>query len=373
MIVGVPAETKRGERRVALTPLGAFELARHGHRVLVETEAGVGSSVSDDDYRAAGATIVPSVEVVFGESDLVVKVKEPSEAEIALLNSGQVLFTFLHLAAYPDVAKGLLDSGATAVAYETVELPDHSLPLLAPMSEIAGRMSVQVGARWLEGGDGGKGKLISGAAGVPPAKVVVLGAGVAGTNAAWFASAMGAHVTALDIDPAKLRRLSDERLPGVVTCYSTSRAIESCSHEADLIIGAVLVPGGTAPKVIDEHLVRDLQDGTVLVDISIDQGGCIATSHETTHDQPVYTLHGVIHYAVGNVPGIVPHTSTFALTGATLRYVIALADGFDIAFAQCPELVAGVNVADGAFTHPAVATALGEKARSPRSVLGTPR
>jgi alanine dehydrogenase len=371
MIVGVPTETKRGERRVALTALGAFELTRRGHRVLVESGAGTSSSIHDDDYGAAGATVVHSADEVLGESDLVVKVKEPSAAEIARLHPGQVLFTFLHLAAYPDVATGILDSGATAIAYETVELPDRSLPLLAPMSEIAGRMSVQVGARWLEGADGGKGKLIGGAAGVPPAEVIVLGAGVAGTNAARIASGMGADVTVFDVDPAKLRRLSDERLSGVVTCYSTARAIERCCPEADVIIGAVLVPGGTAPKVVDEGLVRELQNGTVLVDISIDQGGCFATSHETTHDDPVYTLHGVIHYAVGNVPGIVPHTSTHALTGATLRYITALADGLETAFAQFPELVTGVNIAEGAFTHPAVANALGEKARPPRSVLGT--
>jgi alanine dehydrogenase len=370
MIVGVPTETKPGERRVALTPLGVRELCARGHEVVIEGGAGRSSSIEDREYGAAGAVIVPTASEVLDRARLVLKVKEPSPAELVQLRPHHVLFTFLHLAAYPGVAKALLDSGATGVAYETVERGDHSLPLLAPMSEIAGRMSAQVGSRWLEGGEGAKGKLIGGAAGVPPAKVVVLGAGVAGKNAARVASGMGARVTVMDVDTGKLRRLADEGLPAVATCLSSMRTVEDQSLDADVIIGAVLVAGGTAPKVVTEDLVRRLEPGTVLVDISIDQGGCIATSRETTHEDPVFFLHGVIHYAVGNIPGIVPHTSTYALTGTTLPYVIALADGFEAAFVRHPELELGVNVAHGAFTHRAVAGAFGERPEDPKRMLG---
>ena len=369
-IVGVLTETKPGERRVALTPLGADELVRRGHDVLVQVGAGTASTIPDGEYEAAGATLVATADEIFDRARLILKVKEPSVVELSRLRPHHVLFTFLHLAAYPTVARGLLDSGATGVAYETVELDDHSLPLLAPMSEIAGRMSVQVGSRWLEGGEGGKGKLIGGAAGVPPAKVVVLGAGVAGRNAARVASGMGADVTVMDVDTAKLRRLADERLPGVVTCLSSTRTVEELAMRADLIVGAVLVAGGTAPKVVSEALVRRLQAGTVIVDVSIDQGGCIATSHETTHEQPVYRLHDVIHYAVGNIPGIVPHTSTYALTGTTLPYVVALADGFESAIERHPELERGFNVVRGALTHRAVAEVFGQSPEDPRKLLG---
>jgi alanine dehydrogenase len=369
MIVGVPSETKPGERRVALTPVGVHELTSRGHEVLVEAGAGERSSIADDEYAAAGAMSTATAHEVFDRAQLLLKVKEPSSAELAELRPHHVLFTFLHLAAYPDVARGLLQSGATAIAYETVQLDDHSLPLLAPMSEIAGRMSIQVGARWLEAGEGAKGKLIGGAAGVPPAKVVVLGAGVAGRNAARVASGMGAAVTVMDVDTAKLRRLDDERLPGVATCLSSLQTIDEFAVDADLIVGAVLVAGGSAPKVVSEDLVRRLQPGTVLVDISIDQGGCIATSHETTHEHPVFRMHGAIHYAVGNIPGIVPHTSTYALTGTTLPYVVALADGLPVAFERRPELESGVNIARGTFTHGAVAEAFGDRGESVRKLF----
>ncbi|MGH9244838.1 MAG: alanine dehydrogenase [Acidimicrobiales bacterium] len=370
MIVGVPTETKQGERRVALTPLGVTDLVGNGHRVIVQRGAGVASSIPDRDYDDAGAVVLDRAEDVFGEARLIVKVKEPSGAETALLTKDHILFTYLHLAPHPDVAARLAESGATCVAYETVQLTDGSLPLLAPMSEIAGRMSVQVGSRWLEGGDGGKGKLLGGATGVPPARVTVLGAGVAGKHAARIASGMGAAVTVMDIDTTKLRRLADERLPGVATCCSSLRTVEEFALASDLIIGAVLVAGGTAPRIVSEELVRALENGTVIVDISIDQGGCIDTSHETTHAEPVYTLHGVIHYAVANIPGVVPHTSTYALTGTTLPYVLALSEGFERAFSRYPELERGINVAAGEYTHPTVARALGETTRSPRLALG---
>lgn len=370
MIVGVPKEVKASERRVALTPLGARDMTARGHRVLVETGAGLGSSIPDTGYEAAGAVITPTAADVFQEADLIVKVKEPQLGEIEMLRAGQMLFTYLHLAAYPEIAEGLRNSGVTGIAYETVQLGDGSLPLLAPMSEIAGRMSVQVGSRWLESSDGGKGKLLGGAAGVPPAKVTVLGAGISGKSAARVATGMGAQVTVLDIDPDKLRALIGEGIPGVFTCYSSVQTVEENVLKSDLVIGAVLVAGGQAPKLIDETLVRQMEPGTVMVDISIDQGGCFATSHETTHEDPVFRLHDVIHYAVGNIPGVVPHTSTYALTNATLRYLLAMASDLEMALCHFPELTKGINVVDGHFTHPEVALALGEPFTDPMIALG---
>lgn len=370
MIVGVPREIKTEEYRVAMTPVGVQELVAHGHRVLVEHEAGEGSSIHDEDYAAVGAEIVPAAEDVFEGAEMIVKVKEPQPSEIEMLESRHLLFTFLHLAAYPDEAKGLMASGATAVAYETVEMPDGALPLLAPMSEIAGRMAAQAGAHYLERPRGGRGVLLGGVPGVSPASVVVIGAGMAGTNAAQIAAGMGGQVAVLDLDVDRLRHLDELRWGRVNTVRSSIYAVEQLVSDADLVIGAVLVPGARAPVVVSEALVESMKRGSVVVDISIDQGGCIATTHETNHSDPVYTLHDVIHYAVGNIPGAVPNTATFALTNATLPYVVALADGVEAAIEEHPELIDGFNVVAGAVTNPAVAESLGTEHVAPLQALG---
>jgi alanine dehydrogenase len=369
MQVGVPRERKPGESRVAISPAGVRELCERGHRVVVETGAGAGSRIGDDEFVAAGARIAPTAAEVFEDAALVVKVKEPTAGEIELLRPEQVLFTFLHLAAYPEVAEGLLASGATAIAYETVEVRGVT-PLLAPMSRIAGRMAAQVGARFLEQPQGGRGVLLCGAPGVPPAKATVLGAGQAGTNAAVGLAGLGAHVSVLDVDTAKLQRVGELGHGNIATVYSSRMAVEEYVCGSDVTVGAVLTVGAAAPVLVGEDLVEQMRPGAVLVDISIDQGGTFGTSHETTHADPVYTLHGVIHYAVGNIPGAVPHTSTYALTNATLPYVLALAGGLPEALTRHPELVKGVNVARGTVTHPRVATALGQTCRPVSEALG---
>jgi len=369
VIVGVPTEVKTEEYRVAITPVGVRELTAHGHTVLVQAGAGAGSSISDEDYRTVGARIVPAAEEIFAEAGLLLKVKEPQPPEIAMLRPGQVLFTYLHLAAYPDEAKGLIDSGVTAIAYETVELPDGALPLLAPMSEIAGRMAAQAGAHHLEKPAGGRGLLVGGVAGVPPARVVVLGAGNAGRNAAAVAAGMGAEVLVLDLNVDRLRHIDEVFHGRIITIRSSMHAIDELVPTADVLVGAVLVAGARAPVVVSEEHVEAMREGSVVVDISIDQGGCIATSHETSHQHPTYLDHGVVHYAVGNIPGAVPNTSTYALTNATLPYVVALADGLRTALADHPELRSGVNVAGGKVTNRAVAASLGVAYTPPDDAL----
>lgn len=362
MIIGVPKEIKTEEHRVAITPVGVRELTDAGHRVMVEKGAGEGSTIHDGEYQAQGAEIVPAADDVYEAAEMILKVKEPQPAETEMFREGQILFTYLHLAAYPDLAKRLAKRGIVAIAYETVQLPDGSLPLLAPMSEIAGRMATQVGAYFLEKAQGGRGLLLGGITGVAPAKVAIIGAGMAGSNAAVIAMGMQADVVVLDTDITKLRRIDSLYQGRIVTLHSNTLNLEEQVLAADLVIGTVLVPGAAAPKLVTEDLVKEMKRGAVLVDVAIDQGGCFETSRETTHADPVYQVHEVLHYAVGNIPGAVPHTSTYALTNATLRYVVSLAShGIDEAVAASPELGYGVNVVGGVVCHPAVAESLGAK------------
>lgn len=369
MRVGVPREIKTAEARVALTPDGVIELVAHGHEVFVEHGAGQGSSIADADFAAAGASLVDAAEA-WG-ADMVVKVKEPQESEFGHLRADQILFTYLHLAAYPEVADALLAAGTTSVAYETVQLPNRSLPLLAPMSEVAGRMATQVGAHFLENTQGGRGVLLGGAPGVRPARVVVLGAGNVGWNAAWIAQGMEAEVLLLDKDLDRLRWVDQIHKGRIMTLASNRAAVERAVAEADLVIGAVLVAGGRAPQVVSEAMVHAMKPGAVIVDVAVDQGGCVATTHETTHERPVYEYAGVLHYAVGNMPGAVPHTSTYALTNATLPHTVALAsDGLRDALTAHPELRPGLTTVGGAVTQPAVAEALGKPYVDPADALG---
>lgn len=363
LTVGVPREVKEGEHRVAVTPDGVYELAHHDVPVVIEAAAGAGSSILDDDYRAAGAEIVDRAEHVWERADLVLKVKEPQAEELPRLRPGLTLFTYLHLAAYPAVADALLERKVTAIAYETVQLADRTLPLLAPMSEVAGRMAPQIGAHFLEREHGGRGVLLGGAPGVRPARVVVLGAGNVGWNSAWIAQGMEAEVLLLDRNLDRLRWVDQIHQGRIMTLASNRGAVERAVTDADLVIGAVLVPGGRAPVVVSESTVRRMKPGSVIIDCAVDQGGCIETIHETTHADPVYELHGVLHYAVGNIPGSVPHTSTYALTNATLPYVLALSSlGVANAVRADPELAGGVNTAGGSITHPAVGEALSRAA-----------
>ncbi len=348
-----------------MTPDGVREVEQHGVSVLVEAGAGRDSGFPDDDYQRAGAEIVVSAREVWERADIVCKVKEPLASEFALMRPGLCLFTYLHLAANSSVADALLEHGVTGIAYETVQLVDGSLPLLAPMSEVAGRMSAQVGARFLEKHNGGRGVLLGGAPGVRPARVVVLGAGNVGWNAAWMTAGLEAEVDLLDRNVDRLRHVDQIQMGRVTTLTSNRGAIERTVAEADLLIGAVLVPGGRAPVLVDEALVKAMKPGSVIVDIAIDQGGCIATSHETTHKDPVFEKHGVLHYCVGNMPGAVPNTSTYALTNVTLPYLAELSRlGPREAVARDPALAHGVNVAGGSIVNPAVAQALG------RSLVG---
>ena len=359
LTVGVPKETKTAEHRVALTPDGVRELERHGVEVFVEAGAGVDSAVPDADFERAGATIVPTAADAWSQ-EMVVKVKEPQGAELTYLRPDLTLFTYLHLAAYPDVAKALLAAGTTGIAYETVEKADGSLPLLAPMSEVAGRLAPQMGAHYLERHNGGRGVLMGGAPGVRPARVVVLGAGNVGWNAAWIAAGMEAEVLLLDKNLDRLRWVDQINKGRIMTLASNRGAVERTVTEADLVIGAVLVAGGRAPVVVTEDMVRSMQPGAVIVDVAVDQGGCIETTRETTHNEPVYEVHGVIHYAVGNMPGAVPYTSTYALTNATLPYILEVAVGG--AMGACttdPALIHGVNTVGGQVTNGPVAEFLG--------------
>jgi alanine dehydrogenase len=359
MKIGVPKEIKIHEYRVGLVPAGVRELVDAGHQVLVQTGAGAGIGFEDSHYQAAGAKIATKAEDVFANSDLVVKVKEPQLAECRLLRQGQVLFTYLHLAADREQADALIASKATAIAYETVTASDGSLPLLTPMSEVAGRMSVQVGANCLQKANGGFGVLLGGVPGVAPAKVVVLGGGVSGTHAAEMAVGLRADVTVVDRSVKRLRELSAIYGNQLKTVYSTSHAIEELVRDADLVVGAVLIAGAAAPKLVTRAMVKSMKPGTVLVDIAIDQGGCFETSRPTTHSEPTFVLDGVIHYCVTNMPGAVPRTSTFALTNATLPYVKSIAgNGWKRALELDPGLARGLNVHDGKLTHEAVASAL---------------
>ena len=360
MKIGVPKEIKIHEYRVGLVPAGVRELVDSGHQVLVQSGAGAGIGFEDSHYQSAGATIAQRAQDIFASADLVVKVKEPQLAECKQLRTGQTLFTYLHLAADREQALALLASGATAIAYETVTAPDGSLPLLTPMSEVAGRMSVQVGANSLQKANGGFGVLLGGVPGVAPAKVVVLGGGVSGTHAAEMAVGLRADVTVVDRSVKRLRELSSIFGNQLKTVYSTTHAIEELVRDADLVIGAVLIAGAAAPKLVTRAMVKTMKPGAVLVDIAIDQGGCFETSRPTTHAEPTYVLDGVIHYCVTNMPGAVPRTSTFALTNATLPYVRALADhGWRQAIDKDVGLARGLNVHAGQLTHEAVASALG--------------
>lgn len=367
--VGVPREIKTAEGRVSLTPDGVREFERMGTQVFVETGAGQGASISDSDYVAAGATIVPTAADAWSQQ-MVVKVKEPKAEEFEFLRPDLTLFTYLHLAAYPDVAKALLASGTTAFAYETVQTFDGKLPLLAPMSEVAGRLAPQMGAHFLERHQGGRGVLMGGAPGVKPARVVVLGAGNVGWSAARIASGMEAEVTVIDKDLDRLRYL-DQIYTGRLTTVASNRGtIERSIADADLVIGAVLVAGGRAPVVVSEDMVKSMKPGAVIVDVAVDQGGCIETTKETTHTDPVYTLHGVVHYAVGNMPGAVPHTSTYALANATLPYLVQLARlGVEQVVATDAALTAGLNTYKGMVTHQLLASDLAQPFTSPTEAL----
>jgi alanine dehydrogenase len=359
LVVGVPRETKEGEHRVAITPDGVHELVVNDVSVLVERDAGAGSAIPDDAYRAAGAEIVPTADDTWRRADLVLKVKEPQAGELEHLRPGLVLFTYLHLAAYPTVADALLDRKVLGIAYETVQVDTGALPLLAPMSEVAGRMAPQIGAHFLEREHGGRGVLLGGAPGVRPARVVVLGAGNVGWNAAWIAQGMEAEVLLFDRNIDRLRFVDQIHRGRIMTLASTRLAVERAVADADLVIGAVLVPGGRAPVVVTERMVGSMRPGAVIVDCAIDQGGSVAGIRETSHAEPVYERLGVLHYAVGNVPGAVPNTSTYALTNATLPYAVTLATrGVRAAVASDSALGLGVNTVDGAVTNPAVAAAL---------------
>ncbi len=361
MKVGVPKEIKIQEYRVGLTPASVRELVHQGHEVLVETMAGHAIGLDDEDYQAAGAEIVETAGAVFADAELIVKVKEPQPAERKMLRDGQMLFTYLHLAPDPDQAKDLMKSGAVAIAYETVTDPYGGLPLLTPMSEVAGRMAIQAGAHCLELEQGGRGMLLGGVPGTPSARVVILGGGVVGSNAARVAMGFEAHVTVIDKSLRRLQALDMQFGPALNTVFSTVDAIEEHVLTADLVVGAVLIPGGSAPRLVTEEMVRNMQRGSVLVDVSIDQGGCFETSHPTSHAEPTYKLHDVVHYCVANMPGAVARTSTFALNNATLPFVVALANkGYVDAMRSDAHLADGLNVCKGRITNAAVAEAIGE-------------
>ncbi|MFM8016235.1 MAG: alanine dehydrogenase [Actinomycetota bacterium] len=367
--LGVPKETKTLEGRVALTPDGVREFERAGVEVFVETQAGAAASITDAEYTAAGATIVPTAADAWSQS-MVVKVKEPTEKEFGFLRPDLTLFTYLHLAAYPKVAKALLGAGTTGVAYETVQLEDGSLPLLAPMSEVAGRLATQAGAHYLQRPYGGRGVLMGGAPGVRPAKVVVIGAGNVGWNSAWIAAGMEAEVLLLDKNLDRLRFVDQIHRGRIVTIASNRGAIERSLLDADLVIGAVLGAGARAPALVSEAMVKTMKKCSVIVDVAIDQGGCVETMRETTHVDPVYEMHGVVHYAVGNMPGAVPHTSTYALTNATLPYQLSVAvHGARGAATADPAIALGVNTVGGKMTNQPSAEALGYDFVEPLAAL----
>jgi len=358
MIIGVPKEIKNNENRVALTPAGVMELKKRGHEVYVQATAGMGSGFADEDYAKAGATILPTIEEVYAIAEMIIKVKEPIEQEYKLIKKDQLLFTYFHFASYEPLTNAMIASGATCLAYETVELPNRSLPLLVPMSEVAGRMSIQEGAKYLEKPMGGRGVLLGGVPGVLPGKVIILGGGVVGTEAAKMAAGLGADVTIMDISLPRLRYLDDTLPSNVKTLYSNEYNIRELIKTADLIIGAVLIPGAKAPNLITREMLKDMRPGTVLVDVAVDQGGCIETCKPTTHADPTFVIDDVVHYCVANMPGAVPYTSTLALTNATLPYAIQLADkGWQQACRENHSLALGLNVVDGKVVYEAVAEA----------------
>ena len=361
MVIGVPKEVMSGENRVALVPAGVEELAKRGHTVLVEKGAGLGSGIVDGEFESAGAVIVEDPRHLWSEAEMIVKVKEPQPEEYPLLAHGQIVMAYLHLAPLPELTRVLLEKETVAIAYETIQLPDKSLPCLTPMSEVAGRMAVQVGAQFLQKVHGGRGILLSGVPGVPPADVVIVGAGTVGTEAARIAIGLGAQVTLIDINPDRLRYLENVLHGRVITVMSNRYNVDRAVRYADLLIGAVLVPGARAPRVVTEDMVRKMKAGAVIVDVAIDQGGCIETvDRTTTHASPTYLKHGVLHYAVPNMPGAVPRTSTYALSNATLPYILKTADlGWREAARRDPALAKGFNICRGAVVHEAVARAHG--------------
>lgn len=358
MKIGIPKEIKNNENRVGATPAGVKELVNHGHELYVQHTAGEGSGFSDEEYIAAGATILPTIEDVYATADMIIKVKEPIAPEYKLIRKDQVLFTYFHFASDRELLDAMLESGAVCIAYETVTDRDHRLPLLIPMSEVAGRMSIQEGARFLEKPQGGRGVLLGGVPGVKPARVLVLGAGVVGRNAALMAAGLGADVTITDVNLNVLRHCADVMPKNVKTLYSSRHNIEQELPTTDLVIGSVLVPGAKTPHLISADMVKLMRPGSVMVDVAVDQGGCFETTHPTTHSEPTYVVDGVVQYAVANIPGAVPYTSTLALTNATLPYAIRLADmGWRAACLKDPGLADGVNVVDGKITYKAVADA----------------
>ncbi len=360
MIIGVPKEIKDNENRVALTPAGAFELTKRGHQVYVETMAGEGSGFHDVEYAEAGATILSATSDVFDRAEMIMKVKEPIEQEYQLIKKDQLVFTYFHFASYEPLTHAMIKSGAVCLAYETVELPDRSLPLLVPMSEVAGRMAIQQGAKYLEKPIKGRGVLLGGVPGVPPGKVLILGGGVVGTQAAKMAAGLGAQVIIMDINLSRLRYLSDIMPANVTTLYSNEYNIRRHIQDSDLIVGAVLIPGAKAPNLITRDMLKLMRPGTVLVDVAVDQGGCIETCHPTTHADPTFIIDDVVHYCVANMPGAVPYTSTIALTNATLPYALQLADkGWVQACKDNASLKLGLNVVKGKVVYAGVAAAFG--------------
>ena len=362
MIIGVPKEIKNNENRVGMTPAGVAELVKQGHTVYVQASAGANSGFADEEYTAVGAKMLPTIEATYAAAEMIVKVNEPIAPEYKLIKKGQVVFTYFHFAADKILTEAMIESGGICIAYETVEKEDRSLPLLTPMSEVAGRMATQVGARFLEKPQGGKGKLMGGVTGVRPARVLVLGGGIVGTNAAQIAAGMGAEVLITDINLSRLRYLSEVMPKNVKTLYSSMHNIRMELPNIDLVIGSVLIPGDKAPHLITKEMLKMMKPGTVLVDVAIDQGGCFETSHPTTHSEPTYVVDGIVHYAVANIPGAVPFTSTMALTNATLPYTVALANkGWRKACKDDPALALGLNVVEGQVTYKAVADVFGLK------------
>lgn len=358
MIIGVPKEIKNNENRVALTPAGAKELVKRGHQVFVQHLAGLGSGFQDEEYLTAGATILPTIDETYAKAEMIIKVKEPIEPEYKLIKENQLLFTYFHFASYEPLTKAMVASKAVCLAYETVEKADRSLPLLVPMSEVAGRMAIQKGANYLEKPLKGRGILLGGVPGVLPAKVLILGGGIVGTQAAWMAAGLGADVTIMDVSLPRMRYLADVMPANVKTMMSNEYNIREMVKHADLIVGAVLIPGAKAPHLITKDMLKLMKPGTVLVDVAVDQGGCIETCKPTTHENPTYVIDDVVHYCVANMPGAVPYTSTLALTNATLPYAIQLADkGWKKAARENPDLVPGLNVINGEIVYKAVAEA----------------
>jgi alanine dehydrogenase len=370
MIIGVPKEIKNNENRIALTPAGAAELVKRGHTVYVQNGGGIGSGFSDEAYIATGAVMLPSIEEIYGIAEMIMKVKEPIELEYKLVKKGQIIYTYFHFASSEELTMAMINSGAICLAYETVELPDHTLPLLVPMSEVAGRMSVQQGAKYLEKTFGGSGILLGGVPGVTPAKVLVIGGGVVGTEAAKMAAGLGADVTIMDLSLPRLRYLADIMPANVKTMMSNEYNIREMVQTHDLIVGAVLIPGAKAPKLVTRDMLKTMRPGTVLVDVAVDQGGCFETTKATTHANPTFTIDEVIHYCVANMPGAVPRTSTLALTNATLPFGIQLAGkGWQKACGENASLAKGLNVVDGKVVYEGVAEAFNLPFTQPETIL----